>query len=84
MYIYKENLLFTKGETKCSKPNSGYTDKEEELVALVKHMKSDRNLRDYMPDPCWIMQDEEIVRTCVRAQDSGRNDLSTPMGEVTD
>jgi hypothetical protein len=40
-----------------------YSDYEDSLIAKVKAMKNERNLRDYMPTPCWLFKGEDIVRT---------------------
>ena len=55
----KKNFRFIKGK----RPESGYTEDENNLVAEVKRLKSDRNLRDYTPSPCWLLQGEDIVRS---------------------
>ena len=67
-----------KGRQKFLKSTLGaYTDTEKHLIAEVKRMKTDRNLRDYMPTPCWLEQGEDIVRTCTGVQEASRNDLPT-------
>lgn len=55
----KKVLRFIKGK----RINSGYTEDENSLIAKVKKLKSDRNLRDYTPSPCWLLQGEDIVRS---------------------
>ena len=40
-----------------------YSDYEDSLIAKVKSMKNERNLRDYMPTPCWLFKGEDIVRS---------------------
>lgn len=68
-------LRFSKGNHKDRSGESVYTEDEESLVAEVKRLKSDRNLRDYMPSPRWLSRGEDIVRASVRAEEAGGNDL---------
>jgi len=66
--LEKSGFLTFQAGNSCQSGNkrakdAAYSEYENSLMVAIKQLKSARNLRDYMPNPWWLSQGEDIVRT---------------------